>query len=90
MTKPEDIPQAIWSKAEAAYAEGQMRSMHSGDPMGPAIIALAILSAVDEEREECAKLVETFGPQDYYNRHGQERYMSEIEYALSQAIRSRK
>lgn len=60
MTKPEDIPQWAWEKAR----EGIPPVYFKMEGMSPTLhvlrlgIAKAILSAVEEEREACAKLAD--------------------------------
>lgn len=52
MTKPQDIPQDVWDRAIA------IETGYEGGANGrrPIFIARAILSAVEEERKQCAQM----------------------------------
>lgn len=62
MGKPDDIPQWAWDKAR----EGIPPVYFKMEGMSPTLhvlrvgIAKAILAAVEEEREACARLIENF------------------------------
>lgn len=90
MRKPEDVSQEAWDQTEGMperfaidIAAGQLWDIRH-------VVARAIMAAKAEEREACAQLIETDGPQRYYNMHGQNRGLSELEAHLAAAIRSRK
>lgn len=53
MGKPEDIGQDVWDRADAAFEVGTAIGASAQET-----IARAILSAVEEERETCAVIVE--------------------------------
>lgn len=52
MEKPEDIAQDVWDRADAAFEVGAAVGASAQE-----IIARAILSAVEDENEACARAV---------------------------------
>lgn len=56
MTRPDWVPEALWEKAEAAWQEANMRSMHDATPYGPHAIALALIQAKNEGKREAAEI----------------------------------
>lgn len=63
MTKPDDIPQSVWDEAGRVAKEMARKSMV--DPLLPyyisaqPLVARAILSATQAEREACALVAES-------------------------------
>lgn len=92
MIRPDDVPDDVWQKAVdwLTIPEADRVGNTLGYFLAPyeikgcTIIARAILA----ERERCAKVAETAGPQHYYNQHGQERGVSEIEGFIARSIRN--
>lgn len=57
MTKPDDIPQDVWAKAQEVALDIHVDKYGVLDFDGAEIaISRAILAAKSEEREECAKI----------------------------------
>jgi len=84
MTKPEDIPQWVWDRAKEAIPRGTWSARLQLS------IARAILSAVEEEREACAKLAEVERRTDLAIKHGYKPTWLAISHEIAAAIRSRK
>lgn len=56
MTRPDWVPEALWEKAEAAWQEANMHSVHDAAPYGPYTIAIALLQAKNEGKREAAEI----------------------------------
>lgn len=84
MTKPEDIPQWAWEKGDEIYLNALSAKG------GPAYIARAILSAVEREREACAKLAEVERRTDLAIKHGYKPTWLAVSHEIASAIRNRK
>lgn len=87
MSKPEDIPQDIWDKAEACFTG------NSWNPLGIERVARAILAAKAEEREACiaaanAERVLPFYVNPEEATEGDKAYDMAIDHVLD-AIRKR-
>lgn len=89
--KPDDVPQWAWDKAKGCI---EAREFLTYPPTNTcARIARAIMAAVEEEREACATLIETFPHTIPNPDHIVERYGMFVRQTgrddLSEAIRNR-
>lgn len=94
--KPHDIPQDVWDKAFYHMDDFALLSWIDGDDelLFQRCVSEAIMAAVAEEREQCAKIVTGFeleaddaAPNDYID--GYEAGVNEFSVFSAQAIRNR-